>query len=226
MREILQKIYNLLEYRLGELGIVLAAVPFVLIVVLIYWVLRRVWHKKRFGVRFKLVRKKARLNEVIRLLLLFWAVETVCITLFPMWFWTAVWDWMANGYHQVGELHFVPWSSEFTLWRIITEPEFAEIAFRSGVVDEMLANVMLFVPLGLGLPFVLKKVRFWKVAAAGFGCSLFIELVQPFLPRQGDIDDVICNTVGAVVGFILYLAIKVMFPRFVRKGRMTVNSAK
>ena len=226
MKEILQNIYNLLEYKLGELGIALAAVPFVLIAVLIYWVLRRVWHKKKFGYRFKVVRKKAWLNEAIRLLLLFWALETACITLFPMWFWTIVWDWMANGYHWVGELHFVPPKFELTIWRVITEPEFAKMAFRSGMVTEMVENVLLFVPLGLGLPFIWKKGMFWKTLLVGFFFTCFIELVQPFLSREGTLNDVVCNTMGTVVGLLLYLLIKVLFPRFVQKGRVTVNSAR
>ena len=224
MSDILQRIYNFLEYRLGEFGTALAPVPFICIVVAVYWFVRRAWHKKKLGAGFKAARRRAWLNETVRLLLVFWALETACITLFPIWFWTIVWDWLANGYHQVGELHFVPWKFELTLWRVIAEPDFAEMAFRSGMVIEMAENVLLFVPLGLGLPFILKKGIFWKTLLAGFSCTFFIELVQPFLSREGTVNDVVCNTLGTVLGFILYLVIKLVFPKFVEKGRITVYS--
>lgn len=224
MREVLQNIYRFLEYDLGELGIALAPVPFIAALLVIYWFVRRAWHKRKFGAGFKAARRKAMLNEIIRLLLVFWGLETACITLFPMWFWTIVWDWMANGYHWVGDLHFVPWKFELTLWRVITEPEFAEIAFRSGMVDEMAENVLLFVPLGLGLPFMLKRGSFWKTVLAGFSCTVFIETVQPFLSREGTLNDVVCNTLGTVLGCLLFLLIKLVFPRFVEKGRVAVGS--
>lgn len=222
MREILQSIYRFFEYRLGELGIALAPVPFICIALAVYWFVRRAWHRKKFGANFKAVRKKAWLNETVRLLLLFWAVETACITLFPMWFWTIVWDWLANGYHWVGDLHFVPWKFELTLWRVITDPEFAEIAFRSGIVDEMVENILLFVPLGLGLPFMLKRGIIWKTLLAGFSCTFFIELVQPFISREGTLNDVVCNTLGTALGLLLFLVIKLVFPKLVKKGRITV----
>ncbi|MCH5200462.1 MAG: VanZ family protein [Oscillospiraceae bacterium] len=226
MRDILQSIYRFFEYRLGELGIALAPVPFICIALAVYWLVRRAWHRKKFGADFKAVRKKAWLNETVRLLLLFWAIETACITLFPMWFWTIVWDWLANGYHWVGELRFVPWKFELTLWRVITEPEFAEIAFRSGIVDEMVENVLLFMPLGLGLPFMLKRGSIWKTLLAGFSCTFFIELVQPFISREGTLNDVVCNTLGTALGLLLFLVIKLVFPKLVEKGRITVYSSQ
>lgn len=219
MSDILRKIYIFLEYDMGELGIALAPVPFICIALAVYWFVRRAWHRKKFGAEFKAVRKKAWLNEVIRLLLVFWGLETACITLFPMWFWTAVWSWLAEGYHWVGGLRFIPWKFELTLWRVITEPDFAKMAFRTGMVDEMAENVLLFMPLGLGLPFMWKKGSFWKTLLAGFFCTCFIELVQPFIAREGTLNDVVCNTLGTVLGALLYLLIKLVFPRFVEKGR-------
>ena len=222
MSDILRKIYIFLEYDMGELGIALAPVPFICIAMAVYWFVRRAWHRKKFGADFKAVRKKAWLNETVRLLLLFWAVETACITLFPMWFWTIVWDWLANGYHWVGIVRFIPWKFELTLWRVITEPDFAEMAFRTGMVDEMAENVLLFVPLGVGLPLVWKKGNFWRTALVGLSCTLFIETVQPFIAREGTLNDVVCNTLGAVLGYLLFLVIRLVFPKIAGKCRVTV----
>lgn len=66
-------------------------------------------------------------------------------------------------------------------------------------------NVELFVPLGIFLPtlfFRLRKIS--CTALAGFLCSLTIELLQLFTSRVTDIDDLLMNILGAVVGYLIY----------------------
>ena len=224
MSDILQRIYLFLEYDLGEIGTAIAPLPFIFIVLLIYWFVRRGLQKKKLGEGFRAARRKALLNETVRLLLVFWALETVCITLFPIWFWTAVWSWLANGYHWVGELHYIPPKFELTLWRVFTEPEFAEMAIRTGMVIEMAENVLLFIPLGLGLPLVWKKGNFRRTVIAGLSCTVFIELVQPFISREGTLNDVVCNTLGTVVGYFVFLSVKSALPTVVEKSRVDISS--
>lgn len=70
-------------------------------------------------------------------------------------------------------------------------------------------NILLFVPLGLLLPIVKESFgSLKKVFISGFLFSLSIEVTQ-ILTKRGwfDVDDVINNTLGAVIGFILYLRI-------------------
>jgi glycopeptide antibiotics resistance protein len=70
---------------------------------------------------------------------------------------------------------------------------------------EFLANVLMFVPLGL-LVGVLFGRRFWALAILlGFSASACIEFAQfVLLPgRYGTVDDVIANTLGALVGALL-----------------------
>ena len=62
------------------------------------------------------------------------------------------------------------------------------------------ANVALFVPLGVFLPILSERIRWWQVIVIGFSATCVIELVQPVFGRTGDIDDVITNTVGTVIG--------------------------
>lgn len=73
-------------------------------------------------------------------------------------------------------------------------------------------NVAVFVPLGLLPPLLWPKLgRGWTVAL-GAGCSGLIELVQPLVGRQRDIDDLILNTLGAALGWLLFLALKRLRP--------------
>lgn len=65
-------------------------------------------------------------------------------------------------------------------------------------------NVLLFLPLGVLLPLFLGDACSMKTAAVwGFGLSLFIELIQLFTLRLTDVDDLITNTLGAILGYFL-----------------------
>ncbi|WP_146243291.1 VanZ family protein [Curtobacterium sp. MCBD17_021] len=70
---------------------------------------------------------------------------------------------------------------------------------------ESLANVAFFVPLGLLVVLLAGARWWWAGAAAGLLVSAAIETGQAlFLPaRVATIDDVVANTMGAVVGALL-----------------------
>ncbi|MBE6990551.1 MAG: VanZ family protein [Ruminococcaceae bacterium] len=74
----------------------------------------------------------------------------------------------------------------------------------------VVGNAAMFIPSGIVLPIVYRKLNsFWKVVAAGASISLCIEILQlPFASRASDIDDLILNTLGVVVGYGIYAAIK------------------
>ena len=82
-----------------------------------------------------------------------------------------------------------------------------------GAVDlpvvEALANVAMFVPLGLLLP-AATRTRAWLAVPAGAGFAALIELSQLiFLPhRVASVQDVVMNTLGAALGAAVLLAIR------------------
>ncbi|XQY92313.1 VanZ family protein [Metabacillus sp. HB246100] len=70
-------------------------------------------------------------------------------------------------------------------------------------------NILLFVPFGFFLSLKissLQKKIILKVILTGFLFSLFIEVVQFSIPmgRSADIDDLILNTIGAFLGYIIW----------------------
>lgn len=86
---------------------------------------------------------------------------------------------------------------------------FEETANRDVVIQYLLAdvvgNILLFVPLGLTVAGVLSRasapVRLVAAGGAGVALSALIEVVQLYIPgRATDVDDVIFNGLGAVVG--------------------------
>lgn len=68
-----------------------------------------------------------------------------------------------------------------------------------------LLNIAMFFPLGVLLPLAAGSFRRWyRMLAAGAGTSFLIEVLQYILGRgQADIDDLICNTLGAMLGYCL-----------------------
>ncbi len=70
-----------------------------------------------------------------------------------------------------------------------------------------LLNIAMFLPLGVLLPPAVKRFQRWYwMLAAGAGTSLLIEALQHTLSRgQADVDDLLCNTLGAMLGYCLVM---------------------
>ena len=65
-------------------------------------------------------------------------------------------------------------------------------------------NVLLFVPLGVLLPLLWGRFRSgWKTVLFGFCLSLGVECLQMFTLRLTDVDDLITNTLGTAVGWLI-----------------------
>lgn len=72
------------------------------------------------------------------------------------------------------------------------------------VIDYVL-NIVLFIPLGILLPLGWSQYRSLRsVLLAGILCSGWIEVVQLLNHRITDIDDLLMNVLGAVLGYGLY----------------------
>ncbi len=65
----------------------------------------------------------------------------------------------------------------------------------------LVLNVLLFVPLGVGLTLI-TSWRWWRMVLAAALASTLVEAVQLVLPREADPLDVVANTVGAAVGVL------------------------
>jgi len=83
--------------------------------------------------------------------------------------------------------------------------------FREALIN-FLGNTAMFIPLGIVWPAVFRQLdSHGKVIAAGVGYSLLIELAQlPFFDRVSDIDDLILNSLGFLLGYGIYLLVKAM----------------
>lgn len=90
------------------------------------------------------------------------------------------------------------------------------------VLLNLIGNTAMFIPLGIVWPVVFKKLNsHGKVIAAGVGVSLTIEILQlPFYGRATDIDDLILNSVGFLMGYGICLLTKAIAAQ-IQKRRVT-----
>ena len=74
----------------------------------------------------------------------------------------------------------------------------------------IIGNTAMFIPSGIVLPIVYRKLdSLGKVLASGAMLSLCIEIVQlPFSVRASDVDDLILNTAGVLIGYGFYVIIR------------------
>ena len=80
---------------------------------------------------------------------------------------------------------------------------------------QIFLNILLFVPFGFLLPMISKRFQnLLLITVTGFVFSAGIETMQ-YITGRGltEVDDVINNTVGAVVGYILYVTVMLIYKR-------------
>lgn len=128
-----------------------------------------------------------------------------------------------SGWHTAGVFLFA-----FLLAGILTltgVPAFQEFHFDANInmipmaeffsnSRQYFENTLLFMPLGFLVPLLWRREQMVeKTVSIGFLFSLFIEAAQLFSFRATDIDDLLMNTMGTWLGYLLFLAINRIFPR-------------
>ena len=83
-----------------------------------------------------------------------------------------------------------------------------EYSLGSWVKEMIIGNVLMFIPFGFFLPFVTEKLNSKNVFAMAAAVPIIVELFQLILGRSFDIDDLICNFLGIIIGFFIAVGIK------------------
>lgn len=98
-------------------------------------------------------------------------------------------------------------------WGINLEPGFTirsmlEKGSHGQKIINLAGNVVIFAPLGLLPPLLWKRCRhLWAALGLSAGVSCLIEFLQLFVGRSVDVDDVILNTLGGLLGYLLFCLI-------------------
>lgn len=72
----------------------------------------------------------------------------------------------------------------------------------------VVGNIVLFIPFGYFVTNYLKGKKLHHILIPSLLISLTAELIQYFIGRAYDIDDIILNVVGAILGFMFYISLR------------------
>jgi len=80
----------------------------------------------------------------------------------------------------------------------------------SSVFTNLIGNVVAFIPFGIFLPILTNNsLKIFQVTLFTFALTLSIELIQ-LMSRVGifDVDDIILNTLGGIIGYLMFFVWK------------------
>ena len=70
---------------------------------------------------------------------------------------------------------------------------------------EVIPNIIIFIPLGLFIPIVfINKRKLYRTAIIVFILTFCIESFQYFIGRSCDINDIIANLSGGIIGYLIF----------------------
>lgn len=75
-------------------------------------------------------------------------------------------------------------------------------------IKNTLGNLILFMPYGFFAAYYLKASRPYIILFLSFLVSVTIEVTQSLIGRVFDIDDIVLNVIGGVLGYYLYHFLK------------------
>lgn len=72
---------------------------------------------------------------------------------------------------------------------------------------QVFGNIILFMPFGFFTAYYTKMKKLSGITFMSFLVSLTIEVVQKYIGRSFDIDDILLNVLGGILGFLIYIAL-------------------
>ena len=99
-------------------------------------------------------------------------------------------------------------TANFTLFKTIRM--YIKYSYKLNSFENLIGNIVVFVPYGFLFPYVLKKgSNFFVMLLNAFLFVTGIEIFQLFSAFGAfDVDDILLNCVGAVIGYLLYLILR------------------
>lgn len=203
----MSKLYSLLNSG-SVLSLFLQVIPITLLVGVIYAVYRCVRIKNHgntvsWG------------TEIMRWLFVCYLTGLINLILVPANLWMCIW---ANVFVGYSHSEIVFFSGDFNLVPTVIKLITGELTIGRWVLKMLVYNFLMFVPFGFFLPFVSEKNNnrsIWKVAVI---VPIIVEVIQPVVGRSFDVDDLILNFAGIIVGYFVAFGIKNISKRMADKN--------
>lgn len=195
----MRKLYSIMNSG-SVFSLFLQVVPITLLVGVVYAIYRCIRIRKQ-------ERTVCWVKEIMRWLFACYLTGLVNLILVPANLWMYIWATICVGYSH-SEIAF--FSGEFNLVPTVFKLMTGELTIGRWVLKMLVYNFLMFVPFGFFLPLVSEKVNnrnIWKIAVL---VPVAVEVIQPIVGRSFDVDDLILNFAGIVVGYFIAQCIKGM----------------
>ncbi len=113
-----------------------------------------------------------------------------------------------------------------TMQFITIDHTFVLIPFKSGINMSSILNIIMFMPFGFLLPMIFTDYKqLNKVIILSIVTTILIETMQLFTGRICDVEDIIMNVSGAIIGFFLWknIGINIFKEDFKRSMMLSIN---
>ena len=202
--------YQMLRMEMGSgsiLGYFLQALPAALLAGLVYAVSRVLWLRKLGR------RRESWPKELTRFLFVCYLTGLSCLVILPANYPLSLYDALVLGWwdqvpplFRPGVVHLIP---------TIVEYLSGSLTLGSWVRQMLVLNIAMLIPLGFFLPVLSANVRGKFALLLAVLIPLAMELLQLAFGRSFDLDDILCNFAGIVMGYLLARAVQ----KLDRKGR-------
>lgn len=193
---------------------VINMLPYLLIALLILLVTRAVMH----AVRKRQVSLPDRRHEFGVIVFVMFMTGLASQTIIPPWGYAA--SGIGINMNALYRINLIPFQSLRIIWHI-----FLNGGDPNEQIILLFGNIGMFAVPGFLLPVLWR--RFEKVKQTVLTCfliSLAIEITQLFVGRSTDIDDLLLNTLGGLLGFLLYAILKkTLWPDSLEKFKSIKN---
>lgn len=177
----------------------LQALPISLIAGLIYVVIRiEIIKRRKLTIRWA--------DEFNKLLFICYLTGLISLVILPENFWLHVYDGIFLGWWD--EILPIFSFGGFNLVPTVIKALSGELIIGSWVKTMLIGNIAMFLPFGFFLLFVTEKVNKRNIFAAAIVVPFIAELLQMVFGRSFDVDDLICNFIGIVIGFFIAYMLK------------------
>lgn len=80
-------------------------------------------------------------------------------------------------------------------------------------IHNVLGNILLFIPFGFFVSYILKTKKPIYIIVITLVTSLVIEYTQLLIGRTFDVDDVLLNIIGGFLGYLVYLIMQLIYDK-------------
>lgn len=183
------------------MGLFCQVVPITCFVGIVYVIIRCVQIKKK-GMGFSWSR------EISRTLFVCYLTGLINLVLVPRNLWLMIWFYLFNGYSggEIGSL----FTFEFNLASTLLKWLIGELTIGRWVLKMFAGNLLMFVPMGFFLPLVSEKVNKRNILKIAVAIPIVIEVIQPIVGRSFDVDDLLLNFTGIIIGYFVAVGVKTL----------------